>query len=138
MTSLSLFTFIIGEGNGNPLQCSCLESPRDGGAWWAAIYGVAQSRTRLKRLSRSSSSSSLLMVQHSYPYMTPGINITLTIWNFVDKVMSLFFNTLPSFVIAILPRTKHLLIPRLLSPSMLILEPKEMKPDTVSTLSPSI
>ena len=38
----------IGERNGNPLQCSCLENPRDGGAWWAAIYGVAQSRTRLK------------------------------------------------------------------------------------------
>ena len=46
----------IGEGNGNPLQCSCLESPREGGAWWAAIYGVAQSRIRLKRLSSSSSS----------------------------------------------------------------------------------
>ena len=43
----------IGEGNGNPLQCSCLESPRDGGAWWAAVSGVAQSRTRLKRHSRS-------------------------------------------------------------------------------------
>ena len=48
----------IGEGNGNPLQCSCLENPRDGGAWWAAVYGAAQSRTRLKRLSSSSSSSS--------------------------------------------------------------------------------
>ena len=46
-----------GEGNGNPLQCSCLENPRDGGAWWAAVYGVAQSRTRLKRLSSSSSSA---------------------------------------------------------------------------------
>ena len=46
----------IGEGNGNPVQYSCLENPRDGGAWWAAIYGVAQSRTRLKRLSSSSSS----------------------------------------------------------------------------------
>ena len=45
----------IGEGNGNPLLCSCLEAPRDGGAWWAAVYGVAQSRTRLKRLSSSSS-----------------------------------------------------------------------------------
>ena len=45
----------IGEGNGNPLQCSCLENPRDGGAWWAAIYGVAQSRTQLKWLSSSSS-----------------------------------------------------------------------------------
>ena len=44
----------IGEGNGNPLQCSCPENPRDGGAWWAAIYGVAQSRTRLKWLSSSS------------------------------------------------------------------------------------
>ena len=44
----------IGEGNGNLLQCSCLENPRDGGAWWAAVYGVAQSRTRLKRLSSSS------------------------------------------------------------------------------------
>ena len=43
-----------GEGNGNPLQCSCLENPRDGGAWWAAVYGVAQSRTRLKRLNSSS------------------------------------------------------------------------------------
>ena len=42
------------EGNGNPLQCSCLENPRDGGAWWAAVYGVAQSRTRLKQLSSSS------------------------------------------------------------------------------------
>ena len=47
----------IGEGNGNPLQCSCLENPRDGGAWWAAIYGVAQSQTRLKRLSSSSSNT---------------------------------------------------------------------------------
>ena len=46
----------IGEGNGNPFQCSCLENPRDGGAWWAAVYEVAQSRTRLKRLSSSSSS----------------------------------------------------------------------------------
>ena len=47
----------IGEGNGNPLQCSYLENPRDGGAWWAAIYGVIQSWTRLKRLSSSSSNS---------------------------------------------------------------------------------
>ena len=50
----------IGEGNGNPLQCSCLENPRDGGAWWAAVYGVTQSRTRLKQLS---SSSSILLVR---------------------------------------------------------------------------
>jgi len=49
----------IGEGNGNPLQCSCLENPRDGEAWWPAVSGVAQSQTRLKLLSSSSSSSSI-------------------------------------------------------------------------------
>ena len=54
----------IGEGNGNPLQCSCLENPRDGGAWWAAVYGVAQTRTRLKRL--SSSSRSILPPMEKY------------------------------------------------------------------------
>ena len=60
----------IGEGNSNPLQCSCLENPRDGGAWWAAIYGVAQSQTWLKRLSSISrkslrkSSSNFLQVYH--------------------------------------------------------------------------
>ena len=48
----------IGEGNCNPLQCSCLENPRDGGAWWAAVYGVAQSWTRLKRLIKQASKSS--------------------------------------------------------------------------------
>ena len=47
----------IGKGNGNPLQCSCLENPRDGGAWWAPVYGVTQSRAQLKQLSSSSSSS---------------------------------------------------------------------------------
>ena len=46
----------VGEGNGNPLQCSCLENSKDGGAWWAAVYGVAQSWTRLKRLSNSNNS----------------------------------------------------------------------------------
>ena len=51
--SLSLFLSCFGEGNGNPLQCSCLENPRDRGAWWAAVCGVAQSQTRLKRLSSS-------------------------------------------------------------------------------------
>ena len=56
-TSLSLFTFMLGEGNGNPLQCSCSENPKSGGAWWAAVYGVTQNRTRLKQLSNSSSSS---------------------------------------------------------------------------------
>ena len=52
----------IGEGNGNPLQCSCLENPRDGGAWWAAISGVAQNWTQLKRLSSSSSKGYLKLL----------------------------------------------------------------------------
>jgi len=56
----------IGEGNGKPLQCSCLENPRDGGAWWAAVYGVAQSQTRLKRLSSSSSSMHSYMHTHTH------------------------------------------------------------------------
>ena len=57
----------IGEGNGNPLQCSCLENPKDRGAWWAAVYGVTQSRTRLKRLS-SSSSICKIVKQHRELY----------------------------------------------------------------------
>ena len=64
----------IGEGNGNPLQCSCLENPRDGGAWWATVYGVAQSWTRLKQLSSSSSSSvyvSIPVSQFISPPLTP-------------------------------------------------------------------
>ena len=65
MTSLSC----IGEGNGNPLQCSCLENPRDGGACWAAVSGVAQSRTRLKRLSSSSSCPRALL--------SLGLNLTI-------------------------------------------------------------
>ena len=64
VTSLSC----IGEANGNPLQCSCLENPRDGGAWWAAVYGVTQSWTRLKWLSSSSSSIKLFPLKFSSAY----------------------------------------------------------------------
>ena len=59
----------IGEGNGNPLQCSCLENPRDGGAWWAAVSGVAQSQTRLKRLS-SSSTTIICVVMNRHQAIT--------------------------------------------------------------------
>ena len=62
----------IGEGNGNSLQCSCLENPRDGRAWWAAFYGVAQSRTRLKQLNSSSSS------QPKNPPLLEAILVRLT------------------------------------------------------------
>ena len=69
----------IGEGNGNPLQCSFLENPRDGEAWWAAVSGVAQSRTRLKRLSSSSSSGSNFIVASISVKNVPGILIGITL-----------------------------------------------------------
>ena len=73
-TSLHFSLSCIGEGNGNPFQCFCLENPRDGGAWWAAIYGFAQSRTRLKRLSSSSSNGWLYSFRNSFVLK----NVTIT------------------------------------------------------------
>ena len=78
----------IGEGNGNPLQCSCLENPRDGGAWWAAIYGVVQSRTQLKRLSSSSSSSIAVYPGRQFPEGGRGgeKHTIRSIWGFGTKM----------------------------------------------------
>ena len=67
----------IGEGNGNPLQYSCLENPRDEAAWWAAVYGDAESRTRLKQLSSSSSKVILLSVQYNFKHFRVNRLITL-------------------------------------------------------------
>ena len=78
------------------------------------------------------------MVELSYPYMTTGKTIALTIQTFVSKVMSLLFNMLSRFAIAFLPRSMHLLISWLQSPSLVILEPKKIKSVTVSTVSLSI
>ena len=78
------------------------------------------------------------MVQLSHPYMTTGKTIALTRWTFVCKVMSLLFNTLSRLVIAFLPRSKHLLISWLQSPSAVILEPKKIKSVTVSIVYTSI
>ena len=78
------------------------------------------------------------MVQLAPPYMTTGKNISLTIWTFVDYVISLLFNMLSRLVIVFLPRSKHLLISWLHSPSAVILEPKKIKSVTVSIVSPSI
>ena len=78
------------------------------------------------------------MVQLSHPYMTTGKTIALTRQTFVDKVMSLLFNTLSRFVITFLARSKHLLISWLQSPSAVILEPKKIKSATVSFFPPSI
>ena len=82
--------------------------------------------------------SAFFMVQLSHPHMTAGRTIVLTKWTFVGKVMSLLFNTLSRFVIAFLPRSKHLLISWLQSLSAVILELKKMKSVTVSIVSPSM
>jgi len=82
--------------------------------------------------------SSFFIVQLSHPSVTTGKTIALTIWTFVGKVMSLLFNTLSRFVIALLPRSKCLSISWLQSPSSVILEPKKIKSFTVSIVSPSI
>ena len=74
---------LIGEENGSPLQCSCLENPRDGGAWWAAVYGVTQSRTRLKWLSSSSSSATMKpLIALAFPCLFP----LSTRWTDISRV----------------------------------------------------
>ena len=82
--------------------------------------------------------SAFFMVQLSHPYITVGKTIASTRWTFVGKIMSLLFNMLSRFVIVFLPRSKHLLISWLQSPSAEILEPKKIKSVTVSIVSPSI
>ena len=94
------FMVQLSHGNGNPRQYSCLENPMGGGAWQAAVHGVAKSRTQLSDFTFT----------FSHPYITPGNTIASTIYMFVSRVMSLLFNTLFRFVIAFLPRSKHLLI----------------------------
>ena len=82
--------------------------------------------------------SAFFVAQLSHPYMTTGNTIALTIWTFVSKETSLLFNMLSRFVIAFLPRSKHLLISWLLSPSAVILEPKKIKSVTLSIVSPNL
>ena len=83
-----------GEGNGNPPQCSCLENPRDRGAWWAAIYGVAQSRTRLKQLSSSSSSRHYFQklfhvaLNSVLVCILPHINVCVCVWTWRTGVIA--------------------------------------------------
>ena len=119
----------IGGGYGNPLQYSCLENLRDRGAWWGAVYGVAQSQTRLKRLSSSSS---------SHTYMTTRKTMSLSRQSFVSKMMSLLCNMLSRLVINFLPRSKCLLIPWLQSLPAVILEPERIKSVSIFIVSPSI
>ena len=99
----------IGGGNGNPLQCSCLENPRDSGAWWAAIYGVTQSRTRLKWLSSSSSSDIL--------WVTINRSLTPSCFGIFDYFLFLFFYVKAvSQFLEIVPSPFTLWIPLLLFP----------------------
>ena len=66
LEQLGIVTISYGEGNGNPLQCSCLENPRDGGAWWAAVYGVAQSQTRLKQQQQQQQPYHIIMILYLF------------------------------------------------------------------------
>ena len=105
---------------------------------------LAAQRTLKSLLQHHSSKASILrclaffIVQLTHPYMTTGKTIALTRWTFVGKVMSLLFNMLSRLVMAFLPRSKHLLISWLQSPSAVILETPKIKSITVSTVSPSI
>ena len=120
-------------------EYSCLISFRIG---WCDLFAVQGTLKSL--LQHHSPKASILwctdffIVQLLHPYVTTGKSIALTIWTFASKVMSLLFNTLSRLVIAFLPRSKHLLISWLQSPSAVIWEPKKMKSLTVSIVSPSI
>ena len=104
----------IGEGNGNPLQCSCLENPRDGGAWWAAVSGVTQSQTRLKRLSSNSSSRA------SVQFACTLVRVHLQVWSDQPCIHRLVRKqnvasspeaaavTSPSWITSLLPRDNFL------------------------------
>ena len=109
---------------------------------WLDLFAVQGTLKSLLQHHSSKASilqhSSFYIVQLSYPYMTSGKTIALTRWTFVGKVRSLLFNILSRLLIAFLPRSKRLLISWLQSPSALILEPRKIKSDTVSTVSPSI
>ena len=99
---------------------------------WRVFSNITSSKASILWL------SAFFMVQFSHPYMTTGKTIALTRWTFVNNVMSMLFNLLSRLVIAILPRSKCLLLSWLQSPFTLILEPKKMKSNTVSTFSPCI
>ena len=99
---------LLGEGNVNPLQYSCLENPMDGGAWRATVHGTLKSLLQHHRLNASIlQRSAFFTVQLSHPYMTTGKTTALTRWTFVGKVMSLLLNMLSRLVINFLPRISY-------------------------------
>ena len=107
---------------------------------WICLPSKGLSRVFSNTTSKASilPHSALFILHLSHPYMTAGKTIALTRQTFIDKVMSLLFNMLPTLVITFLPRSNCLLISWLQSPSAVILEPPKIKSDTVSTVSPSI
>ena len=109
---------------------------------WLDLLAVQGTLKRLLQIHSSKASilrhSAFFTVQLSHPYITTGKTIALTKWTFVGNVMSLLFNMLSRLVITFLSRNKRLLIPWLQSPSAVILEPKKIKSDTLSTISPAI
>ena len=118
--NLILFPFSAksGEGNGNPLQCSCLENPRDGGAWWAAVYGVAESWTWLKRLSSSSSAKgstthrgSIKMLCNIPPYFHPFIFY----WYYLHKIECIDHRSSIWWILTAVWASRVMLLPPLLS-----------------------
>src|SRR5574341_1355994 len=129
------FTFTITPSNEHP---GLISFRRD----WLDLLAVQGTLRSLLQHHSSKASilrrSAFFTVKLSHPYMTTGKTIALSRWTFVGKVMSLLLNMLSSLVITFLPRSKHLLISWLQSPSAVILEPRKIKSDTVSTVSPSI
>ena len=109
---------------------------------WLDLFAVQGTLKSLLQHHSSKASilqhSTFIIVQLSHPYMTTRKTIVLTRWTFVGKVMSQFFKMLSRLVISFLPRSKHLWISQLQSPSSLILKPQKIKSVTVSTVSPSI
>ena len=129
------FSFNISPSNKHPERISFRMD-------WLDLLAVQGTLKSLIKHHSSKSSilwcSAFFTVQLSHPYMTNGKTIALTRWTFVDKVLSLLLNMLSRLVITFLPRRKCLLISWLQSPSAVILEPRKIKSDTVSTVSPSI
>ena len=110
-------------------------------SWWNLLAVQGTLKSLLQHHSSKASilrPSAFFTVQLAHPHMTTGKSIALTRWTFVDKGVSLLFNMLSRSVRTFLPRSKHLLISWLQSPSAVILEPKKIKSATVSTVSPSI
>ncbi|CAM9178233.1 unnamed protein product [Rangifer tarandus platyrhynchus] len=127
------------------LECGGSRGREKSDATWMNWFDLLAVQGTLKSLLQHRSSkasilrrSAFFTVQLSHPYMTTGKTIALNIQTFIGKVVSLLFSTLSSFVLAFLPRSKHLLTSWLRASSAVILEPKKIKPITVFTVSPSI